>query len=446
MGRGLGFRVAGIPVTIDPTFLLVAVMLGLGVRTGGLLVSWVVIVVGSVLLHELGHAFAFRRYGKEPSILLQGMGGLTSAAGELTPARDVVVSLSGPLTGLVLLGLPALYLRQTAHNLSPNWHAVLSDVVFVNLAWSVLNLLPVLPLDGGRVSAALWSLGTKGQGMRQAHLLSAVVAGAGAAYAFASGYLFAALFGGFFCAYNVSRLSAGRNQNLQQQVVGGWHALQADRPDPAAAAAAAEAVLRDRPSALVMTQAQELLAWSRLAAADGAGARHAIERVASGYQIDPFLLAALDLDAGNRTDAVDRLAAGYAIGRFGPGTARAADAAARAELDRAVADRLLAPGGPGPDALAQFAVHLHAAGRYRQSIEAGTRALEGGAQNPGRVAYNLACSEARAGDPDAAAGWLERATTAGFADAALLETDPDLSSLRGTARFRALQERLRTAT
>src|SRR5918912_714574 len=98
MGHGLGFRIGTIPVRIDPTFFLIAVLLGLGARSG-----------------------------------------------ELPPRRDLVVSLAGPLTGLLLIGLPALYYHRSATGLSANWDAILTDIVFVNLAWSVLNLLPVLP-------------------------------------------------------------------------------------------------------------------------------------------------------------------------------------------------------------------------------------------------------------------------------------------------------------
>src|SRR5437588_6396666 len=119
------------------SFLVIVVLLGLGEGSAGRLVAWVVIVTASVLLHELGHAVAFRRYGQQPQILLQGMGGLTSGSGQpLSPRRDVVVSLAGPLTGLLVLGLPAVWLSRTAHGLSPTTHSMLTDVVWVNIAWS----------------------------------------------------------------------------------------------------------------------------------------------------------------------------------------------------------------------------------------------------------------------------------------------------------------------
>lgn len=440
MGNGLGFRIAGIPVRIDPTFLLIALLLGFGVRSGALLVSWVLIVTGSVLLHELGHAVAFRRYGQRPEILLQGMGGVTTGSGEpLTPRRDLVVSLAGPLTGMALLGLPALLLARTSDGLSADTETVLADLVFVNIAWSVLNLLPVLPLDGGRVSAALLNMVTGGAGQRPAHVISAVVAGAGGLYAMSAGYLFGAVFAGFFAFYNISQVSAARNVTLQQGLVEGWQALR--RGDTRTAAAAAERALADRPSAEVMATAMELLAWSRLAEGDRAGAQAAIAHYPHGGTPDGFLLAALEVDAGRSDEALDRLVAAYRQESTGLAAATVADGVARAGLDRMLVDRLLGPGGPGPDAVARLAVHLHEAGRYDEAAEAGQRAFDSGADGGGRVAYNLGCSLARAGHDDAALDWLERAASAGFADLALLDGDPDLDDLRSHERFRRLRAR-----
>jgi Zn-dependent protease len=435
------FRISGIPVRVEASFLLIAVLLGFGARSGALLVAWVVIVTGSVLVHELGHAVAFRRYGQRPQILLQGMGGLTSGSGEsLSPRRDVVVSLAGPFAGIVLLGLPAWWLTRSATGLSPDARTILSDVVWVNVAWSVVNLLPVLPLDGGRVSAALWALGTRGEGRRQAHILSVVVAGAGAVYALAGGYPFGALFAGFFAAYNLSQLSADRNTGLQQQLVDGWRSLARD--DSRAAAAAADGVLADRPSAPVMAQAMELLAWSRLVGGDAAGARGAIARFPHGRTPDPFLLAALELDSGRSDEALDHLVAAYGLDDAGPAAPVVADAVARAGLDGALVDRLLAAGAPGASAVARFSVHLHAAHRFEEAAAAGRRSLDAGAEGPGRVAYNLACSHAQAGQSDASLDWLERAADLGFADLTLLDTDPDLEPVRVNARFDALRTRL----
>lgn len=439
---GPSFRLAGIPVRIDITFFVIAVMLGLGARTGSLLVAWVVIVFLSVLIHEMGHAIAFRRFGVPPEILLQGTGGLTYGIQEkdLSAAQRITMSLAGPLTGLVLIGLPALWLSRTVENLSPNAHTILSDVVFVNLAWSIVNLLPILPLDGGQVASALLSQRNAEKGWRQAHILSAAVAAAGGLFALTQGYVFGAVYAAFFGGYNLSRLNAARNADLKDVLVDGWRALA--RGDSEEAAGVAERVLADGPSAAMMVGANELLAWTRLAQEDAAGARTAIERYPPGHTPDPMLLAALELEASRSEEALALLDKAYRARRFGPAAAMVANAVARASLDQALTDRFLAPGGAGPDAAALLAAHLHVAGRYQAAIAVGTRALDAGSADQGQLAYNLACSHARSRELDSAFVWLGRAVDLGFTDAALLQRDPDLAALRDDDRYAAVRKRL----
>ncbi len=442
LATGPAFKLAGIPVRIDVTFFVIAVMLGLGARSGALLLAWVVVVFLSVLIHEMGHAIAYRSFGVPPNIVLQGMGGLTygTPTEPLTASKNVVMSLAGPLTGLVLIGLPALYVSRTAGYLSPTWHAILSDIVFVNLAWSIVNLLPILPLDGGNVAAALLERRNGEAGARQARILSASVAGGAGLFALAMGYPFGAIYAGFFAAMNLNGLSAARNTGLKDELVDGWRALaQGDRD---AAAAVAAKVLADRPSAAMIVGANELLAWTRLTQEDVAGARAAIARVPPGQTVDPMLLATIELEDHRSEEALALLDRAYRAQRFGPAAAMAANAVARANLHQTLAERLLAPGGAGPDAAAVFAAHLHRARRYEESITVGVRALAAGSGDRGQLAYNLACSSARSGDVQGAFDWLDRAFEMGFKDDALLQRDPDLDALRDDDRYDAFLRRL----
>lgn len=108
--------------------------------------------MGSILLHELGHAFAFRHYGCRSSITLHGFGGMTVSydAHGLTHKQHIVVSLAGPLSQLFLLGLPMLSVLLLA-DVPPGATTVLALLVFVNIGWALVNLLPLYPLDGGHV-------------------------------------------------------------------------------------------------------------------------------------------------------------------------------------------------------------------------------------------------------------------------------------------------------
>ena len=72
----LRFTVAGIPVRVHPLFWLIALLLG-AAGDPLLLPAWVLVIFVSILIHELGHALAFRRVGQDSRIVLHMAGGLT---------------------------------------------------------------------------------------------------------------------------------------------------------------------------------------------------------------------------------------------------------------------------------------------------------------------------------------------------------------------------------
>src|SRR5262245_32131542 len=99
VGGHLEVRLFGFTIPAEPIFLGVAVFLGLGAgRDTTELMAWVLIVIASVTAHELGHAFALRRFGQDSRIHLQAFGGVTSPIPPYTmdPRHQVAVSLAGP--------------------------------------------------------------------------------------------------------------------------------------------------------------------------------------------------------------------------------------------------------------------------------------------------------------------------------------------------------------
>jgi len=155
--RSWSFRVGGIPVTVEPWFWLVAVVLGMYLEPR-YLTAWVPAVFLGVLVHELGHALVGRSYGLTPSISLYGLGGVTSWRNtqRLDTWRSVWLSLAGPMAGFGL-GL-ALWVIATLVPLpSVGWwaYALVYFGMYVNFGWGLLNLLPVLPLDGGNIMRVL---------------------------------------------------------------------------------------------------------------------------------------------------------------------------------------------------------------------------------------------------------------------------------------------------
>ncbi len=178
----LNFSFFGIPVRVHPLFWVIAVLFGSS--SGGIvqLVTWVVVVFVSILIHELGHALAMRRYGISSNIILHFSGGLTVpesmrwgsglASVALTPNQEIFISLAGPFSGFLLaafaivgtlvvggsvtMGTLLLVLPVPVNVVLPFGVAVLNSFVlnllWVNIFWGIFNLVPVYPLDGGHVT------------------------------------------------------------------------------------------------------------------------------------------------------------------------------------------------------------------------------------------------------------------------------------------------------
>ncbi len=154
----LKFRIFGFPVQVHFSFWIIALLLGMSLRNPLYIVMWVVVVFGSVLLHELGHAVLMARYGRYPWIELRSMGGATMSARNtlLTHGQEILLNLAGPLAGFLLGGIVyglSLLLPPGA----PIYVRVfVSLLMWVNIGWGIFNLLPILPLDGGNVMRHLW--------------------------------------------------------------------------------------------------------------------------------------------------------------------------------------------------------------------------------------------------------------------------------------------------
>lgn len=146
------FSVRGIPVAAHWSLLVAVGMFGW--RAGSLVVGAAVafLLFTSVLLHELGHALVARRFGLPISgIDLTILGGTAKmSAAPRSPKEEVAIAIAGPLVslGLAVVGFVGL---ATVPALSP----VLAFVAWANLGLFLFNLLPALPMDGGRVLRAL---------------------------------------------------------------------------------------------------------------------------------------------------------------------------------------------------------------------------------------------------------------------------------------------------
>lgn len=155
-GRGVRLRVFGVPVHIDLSFVLIMGFIGYlsGATNPRDIVLWLIVAALAVLVHEMGHAIVARTTGAQPVIALTGFGGVTmySPPRPLTRARSLSIAVAGPFAGLAVGGVILFFQVRWGADLARESVAAtaLRYGSFTTIAWSVLNLLPVLPLDGGQ--------------------------------------------------------------------------------------------------------------------------------------------------------------------------------------------------------------------------------------------------------------------------------------------------------
>jgi Zn-dependent protease len=146
-------RVLGFPVEINLSFLLLlaVVFVAYGGLAGVLVVG---LAFGSVLLHELGHALVARRLGVHVSgIELSFFGGAAKMVQMPRKAdHEIAIAAAGPAVSLTLGGA-GLGLGMLLHGLPLG--ALFGMIGWINLVLAGFNLIPALPMDGGRILRAL---------------------------------------------------------------------------------------------------------------------------------------------------------------------------------------------------------------------------------------------------------------------------------------------------
>ena len=163
--------IAGTAIRIHITFLLFLVWLGtVYYRQGGAEAAWqgtifIVLIFLCVLLHELGHVFAARRYGvKTRDVTLWPFGGIASMERmPEKPSEELIVALAGPAVNVAIAGVLLLWLgsRFDPANLAKIEDPAISLVIKlagINIILVLFNMLPAFPMDGGRVLRALLAM------------------------------------------------------------------------------------------------------------------------------------------------------------------------------------------------------------------------------------------------------------------------------------------------
>jgi Zn-dependent protease len=203
----LSFRLFGIPVTIHPSFLLIAGLLGLSSGRLALLFAWVGVVFFSILIHELGHALTARAFGAEVEIELNAIGGLTSWStddGELGPGRRALVAAAGSGVGVLFGGMVWLFDRYTGPYDDVSGFVV-SNLVLVNVFWGLLNWAPIRPLDGGHLLTSLLEKVAPKNGDKVANVVFLLTAAGALAAAVWYQRIFLAILAGWLVMGELSR-------------------------------------------------------------------------------------------------------------------------------------------------------------------------------------------------------------------------------------------------
>jgi stage IV sporulation protein FB len=249
----LHFQIAGIPVRVHPLFWLAALILGangmwdaagkVDPEAGMQLLIWTGVLFVSILVHELGHACVMRYFGQVPRIVLYMLGGLAIADRESgfgfrpvsrrTPQQQILISLAGPAAGFLLASLtvallislggefqfdssrpPFFYSSVAPANASRPLVMLINGLLFLNIFWGLVNLLPVLPLDGGQVARELFEMADHRNGLVRCLWLS-VITGVVVAV---GGWLF---LHDMFVTLLFASLAASNYMTLQQITGGG---------------------------------------------------------------------------------------------------------------------------------------------------------------------------------------------------------------------------------
>lgn len=218
------FQFFGYPVRVHWSFWLIAAALGYNFAqnidrtyfqeelqtpgTAALLIIWVITMFVSIFIHELGHCLAMAWYGIPSRIVLYYMGGLAIPEGMTSwrgarirrpsPWNQFVISAAGPAAQLlfaavviviaVALGyhpstlvsyyVEKLFGREWISSLAMPQHAAVAALIefsiYPSIMWALLNLIPVLPLDGGRIAQSLFGMFWKSntEGLYEATILS----------------------------------------------------------------------------------------------------------------------------------------------------------------------------------------------------------------------------------------------------------------------------------
>lgn len=212
-----------------------ALAVATGMETPGapvLLIIWVAAVFLSIFVHELGHSYAMTYYRMPSRIVLYHFGGIAipefgawnaGRARQAGPAENVVIFAAGPAAQLALAGFVwaiayamrikiVLFGYVVTPGELPNSAAFLAGLEFIILPsvfWALLNLIPIIPLDGGQITKNLLYLWRVQNATQMAHMISVGSGVAAGLFFMTTGNVMGAIMFFMFAAQNFQWMQYG---------------------------------------------------------------------------------------------------------------------------------------------------------------------------------------------------------------------------------------------
>ncbi len=147
MGGFRVFTLANVPVSVSPWYLFLLYYLSRGSQAPLMAAAC---FTASLLVHEFGHALTAKRFGMTPEITLLGFGGITSHQPAQRDRDDALIVAAGPGAGLLVAALCYGALRFVP-DLPIGAVTTITMLLQINLGWSIFNLIPMWPMDGGQL-------------------------------------------------------------------------------------------------------------------------------------------------------------------------------------------------------------------------------------------------------------------------------------------------------
>jgi Zn-dependent protease len=257
------------------------------------------VLASALLAHELGHALAAIACGSRAKIVLHVLGAFTEIEPRLARGREIVVLLMGPVASLTLALLLA------ALRLPFPGQAWLTTAMWINVAWGVVNLLPILPFDGGRVLLAFLGEQRRASALLVSGMLASVIAVEGLAVVRSAALTFlfgAAAVASWFSWAQQRRDEVERALELPRKLDEARRLLASEDAD--AARSLAIRVAQSARCNATANAAWEVAAWAELGRGRPEDAHRALERVQPATAVSNYCLAAVEAERGQPQRAI----------------------------------------------------------------------------------------------------------------------------------------------